>query len=148
MMKTSTVHKQAMLPASQSMAWQLLANQQGLAQWLGDNVALQPQTGGQYLQQTEHNGRPYTLRGRVLSYLPPRELMISLRIDNNDEGRWPVYTVVSLRLQTLDGDTWLDVLHRGFENLPEQYRSQAYGEFEQYWTLALERLQAALAVHG
>lgn len=143
-MQTDTIHKQTVLPAPLNVVWRYLGHQDGLTDWLKATVTFSPHDGSVYEERGSFEAMPYVMRGRVLRYLPPRELLLAYRDVTSAARQWPVFTAVRLCLEARDGSTGLDVLHTGFDTLPDRFRVNSRLDFDVMWSTAIQRLHDLL----
>lgn len=145
MLSPTTIVHRVSLSASIAAVWAYISTADGISQWVGATVTMSPREGGIYEEHGQYTRGDYTLRGRVLIVEPPKRLVLSYRVDMGEGGRWPVHNVVELGLTAAGENTTLELVHKGFENLPERYRDVAHHDFEVYWSAAIARLSRLVA---
>jgi uncharacterized protein YndB with AHSA1/START domain len=86
-----------------------------------------------------HMGDRYRQFGRILTYDPPRLLVMTLQ----EEG-WSAETTVTYRLTEYFGRTRVTLIHSGFEKLKPQRRAMTRKAYEIGRFKSLERLRALI----
>lgn len=87
--------------------------------------------------RSAHSGDPYRQFGRILTYEPPRLLVMTLQEDG-----WPTETTVTYRLTEYFGKTRVTLIHSGFEKLPPERREMTRKAYEIGRYKSLDRLRA------
>ncbi|PJF42915.1 MAG: hypothetical protein CUN55_09425 [Phototrophicales bacterium] len=126
---------------SLSEVWRWVGSGEGLSRWFTGEVYLEPVVGGRYEERGQYPHGEFILQGRVLQICEPLMLVLAIRLDMHELGRWPIYTPIEIKLWRTDELTHLKSLHKGFENLPERYREQAFKDFVEGWDGAFKRLR-------
>ena len=128
------------IDAPPESVWQLLTDQQAIADWWGDHVSLEARPGGRFLERwTDPAGRSVVTRGEVVGLTAPRELELTWA----DED-WPAQTRVRFVLEKVGNATRLTLTHDGWEGLPGPRREELVSEHAAGWSRHLARL-ASLA---
>ncbi|MCB0189464.1 MAG: SRPBCC domain-containing protein [Caldilineaceae bacterium] len=109
-MEPITIRKQIEIAAPPIQVWRYVGTAAGLCQWWGVEVIMEEQTGGHFEERGEHEGRPYRQRGEVITYDPPRQLVI--RLHEAADRRWPFYAEISISLTGNESVTIVEVEHQ------------------------------------
>ncbi len=141
MLTPTLVHQQLQTLQTLAHVWGWVGTAEGLSRWLNGRVRLEAHEGGIYEERGAYLRGDYVLRGRVLKIVPSVVLVLSIRLDMADAGRWPIYTPIEMLLTRSDAHTLFQVSHKGFENLPEAYRDSAFADFSEGWAVAFGRLR-------
>lgn len=143
-MEAMLVRREIEIDAPAEAVWRFIATADGMRAWWVStlHVALEERVGGRFELRVQFSERSYLITGRVLTYDPPRVFALGWREEDGDWGRWPVETIVTIRLTERNGRTHVAVEHDGFEQLPEAYRKAALESYEGGWTQEeMERLR-------
>ena len=138
-METLTVTKVVEIEAPIEQVWTFVGTAEGLGRWFEAEVVLEGQDGGRYEERGIHHDRPYFIAGTVVKIEPPRELVVSCRLETTRDVMWPIYTTLAFRLESTPNGTLGKLVHSGFENLPEEYREDYLNGFEAEWGETFER---------
>lgn len=148
-METLAVTKEVEVEAPIDRVWPFIGTAEGLGRWFEAEVVLEHEIGGRYEERGAHDGRAYFIAGTVVKIEPPRELVVSCRVETTPEATWPVYTTMTFTLKSTEVGTMVKLVHSGFENLPEEHREGYVKGFTAGWTATFERfptvIQAELA---
>jgi uncharacterized protein YndB with AHSA1/START domain len=145
MMEATLVRREIEIDAPASAVWRFVATADGMRAWWTStrHLVLEERVGGRFELRVQFSERSYLITGRVLTYDSPRVFALGWREEDGDWGRWPVETIVTIRLTERNGRTHVAVEHSGFEQLPESYRTAALESYESGWTQEeMERLRA------
>jgi len=133
------------IEAPAAAVWPFVGTADGLRTWWEASVrriTLDPHVGGRFELVVEFD-RIYTIVGQVVTYDPPRVLVLTWRETDGQNGEWPTETLVTFTLTERAGRTLVRVVHSGFDRLPEAYREAERRSYENGWTQEeMERLRA------
>ena len=143
-MEPLSVIKEVEVGAPIDRVWHFVGTAEGLGRWFEAEVVLEQKAGGHYEERGAHEGVPYLIAGTVVNIDPPRELVVSCRIETTPESTWPIYTTMTFTLKTTDVGTMVKLVHSGFENLPESYREGYLKGFHAGWSATFERFPSVI----
>lgn len=155
------IEKQVVFKAPLERVWRAVSDSQEFGQWFGMRFDKPAFTVGQRItghiaptvvdpevaaMQKPHEGTPVEL---VIDRIEPPHLFSFLwhpfGIDKAyDYSREPM-TLVTFRLEAVDGGTRLILTETGFENLPEFRRAEAFPANDGGWTHQMKLIEAWLA---
>ena len=141
-MKALTITNEIVIDATPERVWKFVGSGEGLSQWFGSDVSIEPQVGGQYVENATHGGTDYVLRGTVQVYDPPNQLELSCRIE--EPSMWAEYTTIRVTLLAEGDSTRVTLIHTGFEKLPDDLSQRTYQGFTQGWDGVFDRLVLAM----
>ncbi|MCW5878767.1 MAG: SRPBCC domain-containing protein [Anaerolineales bacterium] len=142
-----SIHFEIEINAPPAKVWAKMATLDGMNQWLARNLVFEHQVGGRFEMKGNLPGDgPYRFTGEVVTLIPEEELSFTWKHDPEDGTAWAVSTLVTLRLEAIEGGTRVTLTHTGFEALGEAAGKNAYQGHIQGWTIAknLSDLKAAV----
>jgi uncharacterized protein YndB with AHSA1/START domain len=131
---TLHVRRSCLIDATPQRVWEEFTTYDRLAAWFGRGHCLhafEPAVGGAVELSVELEGVRRHYGGEVLVFEPERELTISSNWFD-EQLRWPVPTLWTIRLTPMYGGTSVEIIHHGFERLGASAADQLEG-FEEGW---------------
>jgi uncharacterized protein YndB with AHSA1/START domain len=105
--------------ASPARVWEFVGTDTGMREWLGFKL-YEPRLGGRTLIDTVHEGQRWIMYGAVTVFEAERELAFTwVEVDAGKRTVWPADTLVTVRLTPQGEATLVELLHSGFEALPD-----------------------------
>ena len=134
---TLYVRRSVFIDASPERVWQELADAERIATWLGIGHELhrfEPKLGGIVDMSVDGgDGKRAHYGGEVIVFDPAREVTFECNWSDEDR-RWPVPTLWTIRLTALYAGTRVELFHHGFERLGAAAGDELEG-YEQGWDL-------------
>ncbi|WP_413203648.1 SRPBCC family protein [Rhodospirillum sp. A1_3_36] len=128
------------LPTAPSRVWEALTGAEHIRVWWGDHVTLEAKAGGSLREEWDDgSGTPMVTEGEVLTYQPPRHLVMTWK-----DANWPLATRVSITLEeTPPGRTRLRLDHTGWASLgvSEEARDTLIANHSAGWSIHLRDLR-------
>jgi uncharacterized protein YndB with AHSA1/START domain len=109
-------------PISQEKAWEMVASEEGLKLWLGNNININLQPGEKYVTNTGE--------GEIRIVRPLQQLRLSWKKDS-----WEKPSTTQVRIIPKESTKTTISFHQ--ENLSDQYVRE---EMKQYWERVLKRI--------
>jgi len=105
--------REILIDAPLSDVWQLVGTEEGLRQWWGNTIYIEAKEGGRCEEWRPRQGVSTHWRGVVTLYAPPRELMLTLRAQD-EQVQGPEFTTIAIALAARGDKTLVQVSQRAF----------------------------------
>jgi uncharacterized protein YndB with AHSA1/START domain len=128
------VEQEEFIQAAPEKVWSVLAETEGIRQWLGPNQ-YEPHQGAKITFDVAHGGKQFLMFGEVVTFDPPRELAFTWTEQEIGHDPWPVPTLVTLTLTPEGGGTRVRLVHSGFEHLPAAMAQPQYDSYVAGWAM-------------
>jgi uncharacterized protein YndB with AHSA1/START domain len=110
-MNQITFQREITMNAPLAHVWQLVATEDGLRQWWGNPIALEPTEGGRCEEWRLDRDKPAHWLGKVTLYAPPHQITLTLQAQDPAQP-WPEITTISIALEAKGEETAVYVTHR------------------------------------
>lgn len=110
--------REILIDAPLAHVWPLVATEDGLRQWWGNGISLEPREGGRCEEWRPHGEKLLHWQGIVTHYTPPHQLTLTLR-SQEPGNHWPELTTISIALEAKGEQTLVDVTQRAFGAMPQ-----------------------------
>jgi len=139
---TLHVRRSSLMQATPERVWEEFTSFDRFAAWFGHGHRLDSydaKLGAEVRLSVEIDGARCRFGGPILVFEPGRELTFS---NNWERDGWPVPTLLTLRLTSLDGACLVELFHHGFERLGRNAGSELAGYEAGWHARHLEALKA------
>lgn len=129
------VRRSIWINAAPERVWEEFGSLECMRRWFGtghDLVRYEPSVGAEVETHVgDHDGEALRFVGRVIVFDPPREL--TFEQDWIGHG-WTTPPLLTFRLTPLDGGTFVELFHHGFEATGPD-GAESHRGFEEGWTM-------------
>ncbi len=134
---TLVAEQSMVMKANRKRVWQAITTAKHFSSWFGLRVEISRlEPGGEFKFLEFENNLP----GKIVTVEPP-ELF---EFEWTPEAGVPVYTLVTFRLEEVEGGTRVTMRESGFEKLPEQYRKSRFEGNSEGWSIQIHNLDKYL----
>lgn len=131
--KTLVAEHSLVMKADRERIWKAVTTAEHFSKWFEAKVAItRLAPGGEFKFVEFENSLP----GKIITVEPP-ELF---QFEWTPEPGVAIYTLVTFRLEPVEGGTRVTMSEQGFEKLPEQYRKTRYEGNSEGWSIQVHRL--------
>ena len=120
------------IDAPPETVWRAFTTQEAWRGWFHEGVEIEPRLGGNFRIAGVHEKDPYVFVGRVVAFDPPSEFRVSW---SPDPSRYEGESRVGFRLEPEGSGTRVELVHDGWENVPEPFRTREFQGFSRGWSV-------------
>jgi uncharacterized protein YndB with AHSA1/START domain len=121
------------MKADRERVWKAITSAEHFSKWFGLPIKMNRLEPGGEFRFVEIED---SLSARIVTVEPP-ELY---QFEWAPEPGVPVYTLVTIRLEPVEGGTRVTMSEAGFEKLPEQYRKSRFESNSEGWSIQVRNL--------
>jgi uncharacterized protein YndB with AHSA1/START domain len=115
-MSDATIRREIEIDAPVERVWPLVATEEGLRQWWGGQIALEPKEGGRCEEWSRGPDGERRQHGVVTVYDPPRRLALTFQPE--DDGEWPLLSTITIQVEESAGRSKVKVIHEAHSLVP------------------------------
>jgi uncharacterized protein YndB with AHSA1/START domain len=131
--KTLVAEQTIVMKAGRERVWQAITTAKHFSKWFGLQVEIgRLEPGGEFRFVEFENNLP----GKIVTVEPPA----LFQFEWTPEAGVAVFTLVTFRLEEVEGGTRVTMSEQGFEKLPEQYRQTRYEGNSEGWSIQIHNL--------
>lgn len=131
---TITAEQTMVMQADRERIWKAITTANHFSKWFGLQVEISRLEPGGEFKFVEFKD---SLPGKIITVEPP-ELF---EFEWTPEAGVPVFTLVTFRLEEVEGGTRVTMREQGFEKLPEQYRKSRFEGNSEGWQIQIHNLE-------
>lgn len=134
MTETIAAEQTIVMRADRERIWKALTTAKHFSKWFGLQVEISRlEPGGEFRFVEFENNLP----GKIITVEPP-ELF---EFEWTPEAGVKIFTLVTFRLEEVEGGTRVTMREQGFEKLPEQYRKSRFEGNSEGWQIQIHNLE-------
>ena len=134
MTETISAEQTMVMQADRERIWKAITTAKNFSKWFGLQVEINRLEPGGEFKFVEFKDN---LPGKIITVEPP-ELF---EFEWTPEAGVPVFTLVTFRLEEVEGGTRVTMREQGFEKLPEQYRKSRFEGNSEGWQIQIHNLE-------